>query len=140
MARRGDAIYRRNRTWWLDFVHRGDRYVVRIGSNINRTVAKEIAQVERARILRGEAGIGKKQKDITFAAAKALFLAWVDTNKRPNTARSYRECLLRLEESFAGKRLSEITPFPCGTAQARQGEGRGARCAEPGDRRAEGAL
>ena len=45
MARRGDGIYLRGKTWWLDFVHRGERHVLRIGSNINRTVAKEIASV-----------------------------------------------------------------------------------------------
>jgi hypothetical protein len=25
MARRGDGIYLRGRTWWLDFVHKGAR-------------------------------------------------------------------------------------------------------------------
>jgi hypothetical protein len=58
--------------------------------------------------------MGKKRKDISFKEARELFLAWADTNKRPNTAKSYRECLLRLDESCAGKRLSEITPFLVG--------------------------
>ena len=52
MARRGDGIHQRGRTWWLDFVHRGDRHVVRIGSNINRTVAKE-KDGARVRVNRG---------------------------------------------------------------------------------------
>jgi hypothetical protein len=39
------------------------------GKNINRTVAGELAAIERSKILRGEAGIGgKKRKDITFEA------------------------------------------------------------------------
>jgi hypothetical protein len=29
MARRGDGIYLRGKTWWLDFVHRGERHVLR---------------------------------------------------------------------------------------------------------------
>jgi len=32
MARRGDGIYLRGRTWWLDFRHDGKRYVVRFGT------------------------------------------------------------------------------------------------------------
>jgi len=60
MARRGDGIYLRGRTWWLDFRHEGKRYVVRLGRNINRTAAQDIASVKRAAILKGEVGISTK--------------------------------------------------------------------------------
>ena len=39
MARRGDGIYQRSKTWWLDFTHEGKRHVVRLEKGINRTVA-----------------------------------------------------------------------------------------------------
>jgi hypothetical protein len=39
MARRGDGIYLRGKTWWLDFTHEGKRHVARSGKGINRTVA-----------------------------------------------------------------------------------------------------
>ena len=45
MARRGDGIYLRGNTWWLDFRHDGRRHVTRLGKGINRTVAREIASV-----------------------------------------------------------------------------------------------
>lgn len=111
--RRGDGIYLRGKTWWLDFVHRGERHIVRIGSNINRTVAKELASVERAKVLRNEAGIGRVPNDLPFEEAKELFLAWAKANKRPNTVRSYADCLTQLSKSslFAGKRLGQITAF-----------------------------
>jgi hypothetical protein len=65
MARRGDGIYRRGNTWWLDFLHEGRRHYVRLGKGINRTAAGEIARVKRAGILKGEAGIGgPKKKDM----------------------------------------------------------------------------
>jgi integrase len=107
--RRGDGIYRRGKTWWLDFVHQGRRHVVRIGANVNRTVAKEIASVERARVLRGEAGIGLKKKDISFGEAAELFLSWAQTNKKPGTALFYRDRLATLAKTFGGKKLSQIT-------------------------------
>ena len=30
MARRGDGIYQRGETWWLDFTHEGKRHVARL--------------------------------------------------------------------------------------------------------------
>jgi integrase len=82
------------------------------GKDINRTVAWELAAVERSKILRGEAGIGgKKRKDISFEKAGEEFLKWAEANKRPGTVQFYRYCLKGLEGSFAGKKLSEIAPF-----------------------------
>jgi len=111
MARRGDGIYLRGRTWWLDFTHEGQRHIARLGKGINRTVAGEIARVKRAAILKGEAGIGRKRKDLLFDKAAEEFLAQAEAEKRPRTAKRYAECLAQLARSFAGKRLSEIHPF-----------------------------
>src|SRR3989442_10977908 len=61
MARRGDGIYQRGKTWWLDFTHEEKRHYVRLGRNISKTVAGEIAKVKRGAILKGEAGIGGAQ-------------------------------------------------------------------------------
>lgn len=111
MARRGDGLYRRGRTWWLDFRHDGKRHVLRIGKNISRTVAGEIASVKRAGILKGEAGIGKKRRNVSFEKARAEFIAWAETNKKPKTARHYRQHLERLSKTFDGKLLGEIDPL-----------------------------
>src|SRR5688572_29765922 len=109
MARQGSGVYQRGGTWWLDFYHQGKRHILKIGAKIKRSVAVELASVQRARILRGEVGIGeKKRKDIGFEEAKKEFLKWTETNKKPNTARCYRQYLDELEQSFKGKRLSQI--------------------------------
>jgi hypothetical protein len=109
MARRGDGIYLRGRTWWLDFMHRGQRHVVRLGKGINRTVAGELAQVQRAAILKAEAGIGgPKLKDPLFEDAAREFTAWADTNRKPRTAKDYREIVERLKGVFGGRRLRQI--------------------------------
>jgi len=111
MARRGDAIYLRGRTWWLDFRHQGIRHTIRLGTNISRTVAKELASVKRGGILKGEVGIGRKKKDLPFDEARKKFEAWATASKKPGTAQAYKECLRRLGESFSGTRLSAISPF-----------------------------
>lgn len=58
MARHGDRLYLRGQTWYLDCRLNGGRHVVRLGKQISRHAAKEIAQVIRGAILKGEAGIG----------------------------------------------------------------------------------
>jgi integrase len=112
MARKGDGIYLRGKTWWLDFIHFGNRHVVRLGKNVGRTVARELASVERAKILKGEAGIAtRKRRDISFDKAKEEFLTWARANKKPGTAEFYQYCMQSLSRSFAGKNLVEIHPF-----------------------------
>jgi integrase len=112
MARRGDGIYLRGKTWWLEFVQEGKRHYARLGKGIGRTVAGELAQVKRAAILKGEAGIGgPKRRDLTFDQAKTEFLKWAEANKRPRTTRTYRQCLEALERSFKGRRLGDVSPF-----------------------------
>jgi hypothetical protein len=110
MARRGDGIYKREKTW-LDIVVNGVRYQIRLGKGITRTVALELAKIQRGKILRGEAGIGtKSKKDLPFDEAKQKFLDWVKTDRKAHTARTYTACLDYLSEEFSGKRLSQITP------------------------------
>ncbi len=48
MARRGDGLYLRGKTWYLDFRHDGARHALRLGKNISRSVAGELAHVQRA--------------------------------------------------------------------------------------------
>jgi integrase len=111
MARKGDGLYLRGKVWYLDCRIDGKRYVLKLGKNVNRTVAGELASMKRAAILKGEAGIGQKRKDAPFDQAAQEFLNWSDANKRPKTARHYRLCIGQLQKSFTGKRLSQIHPF-----------------------------
>lgn len=111
MARKNDGLYLRSRTWWLDCRLGGRRYVKKLGKGIVRSVASELANVARAAILKGEAGIGRKNKDLTFKDARVKFEAWLETEKRPTTVRRYKQCLVQLAGAFGDKRLSEITPW-----------------------------
>ena len=96
---------------YLDCNINGTRHQKRLGKGITRSVALEIAQVQRGAILKGELGIGKKAKDLAFDEARKKFEAWATASKKAGTARAYGECLRRLAESFSGKRLSQISSF-----------------------------
>ena len=129
MPRRGDALYERGKgkikTWYLDAWINGERYQRKLGKGITRSVAQELAQVQRAAILKGEAGIGKKKrKDVSFDEAVKKFLDSVKADKRPNTIRSYIACIDYLSEEFSGKRLSQITAWSLEAYKKRRGEGR----------------
>lgn len=110
MARKGDGVYLRKNTWWLDCIIHGRRYQISLGKGINRSAAVEIAGIKRAQILQGEVGIGKP-KDISFNDATDLFLKWLEANKKPNTLKSCKSHMKKLKASFGGKKLSEISQF-----------------------------
>lgn len=111
MARKNDGLYLRGKVWYCDIHVNGQRHIFKIGKGIRRSTAAEIAAVKRAGILKGEAGIGKKRKNITFEKAKAAFLEWAATNKRPRTVRVYRQQIERLAVSFSSKSLADISSF-----------------------------
>ena len=111
MAKRGDCLYLRGTVWYLDFRHQGKRRREPLGSNISRTVARELGTVKRAQILKGEVGIGRKKADISFNKAAKEFRAWMEAERKPRTVKCYREFLLQLEKFFNGKKLSAIHPF-----------------------------
>jgi hypothetical protein len=96
---------------YLDCRIDGKRHVAKRGKHIKRSVASELADVKRAAILKGEAGIGKKKKDCTFDKATEAYLTWMTTNCRPRTQRVYQQQLDQLSLSFAGKLLSQISSF-----------------------------
>jgi integrase len=101
----------RGNSWYLDCRIDGARHAVKLGKGIKRTVVEEWGIIARSKILKGEAGIGKKKKDLPFKEARDEFEAWAEANKKPSAVNAYKECLRRLAESFGPRRLREIAPF-----------------------------
>lgn len=93
MARRGDGLYLRNKkTWYVDFRHKGRRHIVRLGSHIARSAARELATATRTRVLKGELGIGGPVA-ITVQDYAARWLRQIDGHVAPKTWSGYREML-----------------------------------------------
>ena len=76
----------RGKSWYLDCCINGVRHQRRLGKGISRSVALELAQVQRGAILKGELGIGKKAKDLSFDEARKKFEQWADATKKAGTA------------------------------------------------------
>jgi hypothetical protein len=47
--RRGDGIYLRGNTWWLDFTFKGEGHVARLAKGVNKTVARDPGPGEAGR-------------------------------------------------------------------------------------------
>jgi hypothetical protein len=95
-------LYLRGKTWYLDACINGTRHQRRLGKGITRSVALELAQVQRGAILKGELGIGKKAKDLTFDDARKKFEAWATTEKRATTLHGYRQEFENAKNSAGG--------------------------------------
>ena len=61
MARRGDALYLRGKSWYLTAHINGVRYQRRLGKDITRSVALELAQVSGRRSSRAKSAFGRKE-------------------------------------------------------------------------------
>lgn len=112
MARKGDGIFKRGKVWRLDCYINGVRHQGQLARGVPRSVALELATDYKAKVLRGQAGILAKKKDVSFDEAAGEFLAWAEANKRPKTATGYKSMINGpLKEFFGGKMLGEIHPF-----------------------------
>jgi integrase len=113
VSRRGDGIYLRGKTWWLEFIHDGKRHYARLGKGINRTVAGEIAQVKRASILKGEAGTRTIPLNRPLRAALAALRAeersgeWVFAQRDGSPYRSIRTAF---QTACRHAGLKDVTP------------------------------
>lgn len=124
MARRGDGLVLKKKTWYLEARINGVRYQKRLGKGISRKVALELAAVLRGQILKNEAGIGgQRRKDISFDDAGKKFLAWATAEKRSNTLRGYRKCLERLALTFGNMKLSQISPWALDSYKSKRAAG-----------------
>jgi integrase len=92
MARRGDGLYLRGKTWYLDSTHRHKRHISRLGAHISRSAARELASITRARVLKGEVGIGAPPP-ITVADYATRWLRQITSHVTPKTAEGYRQML-----------------------------------------------
>jgi len=108
----GDSIYKRGRSWVLDFRYKGERHKITLGRLPNRSAAKEVAAKRRGEIIAQGHGLAPRPApSLPLEKAAKLFIEWAETNRRPETARRYAGALRPVLRHFAGKRLADISPF-----------------------------
>src|SRR5712692_11871242 len=104
------AIYQRNKSFYYDFVYKGQRYTGCIGP-VSRTVAKEEEARKKAGVIEGRLNPARARKPPRFDAFAHEYLEWLRVNRKPLTVKKVTSVLVRLTPVFGAKKLSEITAW-----------------------------
>src|SRR3954465_1036151 len=82
------AIYLRGKSWYYDFVHRGQRYTGSFGQ-VSQTVAKEELARKKAEVVEGRLNPAKTRKSPRFEAFAAEYLDWMRATTDDDPDRYY---------------------------------------------------
>lgn len=104
------SLYQRGKSWYYDFQYRGERYAGCVGP-VSKTVAKEILAKKKAEAVEGRYALPSKKPSPLFAAMAEDYLTYYQANRRPRSVERHQMALKALQPVFAGKRLTDITPF-----------------------------
>ena len=104
------SIYLRGKSWYYDFVHKGQRYTGTFGC-VSRTVAKEELARKKAGVLEGRLNPAKDRRSPQLHKFAEDYLEWSEGNKKRRTYERDITSLNALRPSFGGARLSDITPW-----------------------------
>ena len=104
------SIYLRGKSWYFDFIHKGQRYTGSFG-HVSRTVAKEELARKKAEVVEGRLNPAKTRKSPPFAVFAEEYLDWIKTNRKPLTHLKFTSVASRLTAFFGQKRLNELTPW-----------------------------
>jgi len=104
------AIYQRGKSWYYDFVHKGQRYMGCFG-HVSRTTAKGELARKKTEVIEGKLNPAKTRKSPRFEAFAVDYLEWSKANKKPRSYERDGTSLAALRPSFSGKALADITPW-----------------------------
>jgi integrase len=104
------SIYLRGKSWYYDFVHKGQRYTGSFGP-VSRTVAKEEEHRKKTEVLEHRLNPAKARKSPRFDVFAEEYLEWAKTNRKPGTYRRLGFTVPRLVAFFGQKKLSELTAW-----------------------------
>ncbi len=104
------AIYQRGKSWYYDFVHKGQRYTGCFGQ-VSRTTAKEELARKKTEVIEGKLNPVKARKSLRFDVFSQDYLEWSKANKKPRSYERDLTSLAALRPFFSGKSLSDITPW-----------------------------
>src|SRR2546423_8993872 len=104
------AIYLRGKSYYYDFVHKGQRYDGCIGQ-VSRTVAKEGEHRKKTEVIEHRLNAAKARKSPRFDAFSEEYLEWVKANRKPLKYQRVQTTLTHLVAFFGQKKLADLTPW-----------------------------
>src|SRR5262249_37114085 len=104
------AIYLRGKSWYYDFVHKGQRYTGSFG-NVSRTTAKEELARKKTQVLEGKINPAKVRKSPRFDVFAHEYLEWIHTNRKFETYRRHQFAIPQFTAFFGQKKLSDLSAW-----------------------------
>jgi integrase len=103
------SVYKRGNVWWYKFFWNGEPIRASTKQSNKRT-AEQIEAARKASLAKGEVGIKELVPAPTFREFSERFLAWAESEKRPNTVKYYNDMvrILLRYHPLAGARLTQI--------------------------------
>jgi hypothetical protein len=104
------SLYQRGKSWYYDFLYRGERYTGCIGP-VSKTVAKEIMAKKKAEAVAGRYELPSKKPSLLFEVIAEEYLQYYQANRRPRSVERHQMAFQALKPFFGGRRLADISPF-----------------------------
>jgi Phage integrase, N-terminal SAM-like domain len=106
----GMSLYQRGKSWYYDFLYRGERYSGCIGP-VSKTVAKEIMAKKKAEAVEGRYELPSQKPSPRLEDFVKDYFAYYTTNRRPGSVRRHQVSWRVMQPVLGSKRLAEIAPF-----------------------------
>jgi integrase len=104
------SLYQRGKSWYYDFLYRGERYRGCVGP-VSKTVAKEILAKKKAEAVEGRYELPSKKLSPKLDEFAKEYFAYYQANRRPKSVRRHDMAYQAVHPHFVGKRLADVTPF-----------------------------
>src|SRR5215467_6382817 len=104
------SIYKRGKSWYYDFLYRGERYAGCIGV-VSKTVGKEVLAKKKAEVTEGRYTSPAKKPSPLLEDFVNEYLDYYRANRRPHSVRRHEISWRAIQPVFGSKRLDEISPF-----------------------------
>src|SRR5262245_60758839 len=104
------SLYQRGKSWYYDFLYRGERYSGCIGP-VSKTVAKEIMAKKKAEAVEGRYELPSQKPSPRLEDFVKDYFAYYTANRRPGSVKRHQVSWRVMQPVLGSKRLAEIAPF-----------------------------
>jgi integrase len=104
------SLYQRGKSWYYDFLYRGERHTGCIGP-VSKTVAKEVLAKKKAEAVEGRYELPSKKPTPKLEEFAKEYFAYYRANRRPQSVQRHATAYRALQPIFGHIRLSEISPL-----------------------------
>jgi integrase len=104
------SLYQREKSWYYDFMYRGQRYTGNIGP-VSKTRAKEVMAKKKAEAVEGRYELPSKKPSPRLDDFSKEYFDYYQANRRPQSVQRHKTAYRALQGTFGQQRLADISPL-----------------------------